>query len=103
VYARPRARLRVTHASAQDLEDIGSKISQLTMYDVRRAYTGALNWALNVSEMEAKVKEATSDEKWCVCGGICGAAAGVVGVGQCAGASTCARLASSGTEQQQGL
>lgn len=47
-----------------DLDDIGSKLANLTMYDVRKAYTGAMNWALNVSEIEAKVKEATSDEKW---------------------------------------
>ncbi|PWN43449.1 ENTH-domain-containing protein, partial [Ceraceosorus guamensis] len=43
---------------------IGNRLANLTMYDVRKAYGDAVNWAMNVSEIEAKVKEATSDEKW---------------------------------------
>jgi epsin len=34
------------------------------MYDVKQLYTTAKNYALNVSEIEAKVNEATSDDPW---------------------------------------
>lgn len=34
------------------------------MYDVKQLYTAAKNYALNVSEIEAKVNEATSDDPW---------------------------------------
>lgn len=47
-----------------DLEDIGSRLANLTMYDVKQLYTAAKNYALNVSEIEAKVNEATSDDPW---------------------------------------
>ncbi|PWN52784.1 ENTH-domain-containing protein [Violaceomyces palustris] len=47
-----------------DFEDIGSKLSNLTFYDVKSLYTQAVNYALNVSEIEAKVKEATNDDPW---------------------------------------
>lgn len=42
----------------------GSRLSNLTMYDVKQLYTAAKNYALNVSEIEAKVNEATSDDPW---------------------------------------
>lgn len=47
-----------------DFEDIGSRLANLTMYDVKQLYTAAKNYALNVSEIEAKVNEATSDDPW---------------------------------------
>jgi hypothetical protein len=36
------------------------------MYDIKSYYNQAKNAVLNVSEMEAKVREATNDEPWCV-------------------------------------
>jgi len=36
------------------------------MYDVKSYYNQARNMVLNVSEMEAKVREATNDDPWCV-------------------------------------
>jgi len=36
------------------------------MYDVKQLYTQAKNYALNVSEIEAKVNEATSNDAWLV-------------------------------------
>lgn len=47
-----------------DFEDIGSKLANLTMYDVKSLYRSARNYALNVSEIEAKVDEATNDDPW---------------------------------------
>ncbi|PWN37572.1 ENTH-domain-containing protein [Meira miltonrushii] len=47
-----------------DFEDIGNKLANLTMYDVKQFYTAAKNYALNVSEIEAKVNEATNDDAW---------------------------------------
>lgn len=35
-----------------------------TMYDVKQAWRAARNYALNVSEIEAKVDEATNDDPW---------------------------------------
>ena len=67
------------------LEAIGSTLSQITMYDIKTMYNQvklrfmsisayliltssspiqAKNVVLNVSEMEAKVREATNDEPW---------------------------------------
>ena len=34
------------------------------MYDLKSYYTQAKNAVLNVSEMEAKVREATNDDPW---------------------------------------
>lgn len=42
----------------------GNKLANLTMYDVKQLYTAAKNYALNISEIEAKVNEATSDDPW---------------------------------------
>lgn len=42
----------------------GNRLANLTMYDVKSLYTQAKNYALNVSEMEAKVREATNDDPW---------------------------------------
>lgn len=47
-----------------DFEDIGTKLSNLTMYDVKSLYRQARNYALNVSDIEAKVDEATNDDPW---------------------------------------
>ncbi|CCF49101.1 hypothetical protein NDA11_003880 [Ustilago hordei] len=47
-----------------DLDHIGSKLANLTMYDVKSLYRQARNYALNVSEIEAKVDEATNDDPW---------------------------------------
>lgn len=42
----------------------GHKISNLTFYDLKQFYTQAKNYALNISEIEAKVREATNDDPW---------------------------------------
>ncbi|PWN23665.1 ENTH-domain-containing protein [Microstroma glucosiphilum] len=42
----------------------GNKISNLTFYDLKSAWTQAKNYALNISDIEAKVNEATSDDPW---------------------------------------
>ena len=34
------------------------------MYDVKKVYRDARNYALNISELEAKVEEATNDDPW---------------------------------------
>ncbi|WFD07676.1 Epsin-3, clathrin recruitment and traffic between the Golgi and endosome [Malassezia vespertilionis] len=47
-----------------DLEEIGNKISNLTFYDLKSFYTQAKNYALNISEIEAKVRDATNDDPW---------------------------------------
>lgn len=44
--------------------DLAKQASQLTMYDVKSYYNQARNMVLNVSEMEAKVREATNDDPW---------------------------------------
>ncbi|KAF8575391.1 ENTH-domain-containing protein [Ramaria rubella] len=46
------------------LESLGSQLSQITMYDIKSYYNQAKNMVLNVSEMEAKVREATNDDPW---------------------------------------
>ncbi|KIM29942.1 hypothetical protein M408DRAFT_328395 [Serendipita vermifera MAFF 305830] len=46
------------------LESLGSQLSKITMYDIKSAYNQAKNMVLNVSEMEAKVQEATNDDPW---------------------------------------
>jgi len=66
------------------LESLGNTLSQITVYDIKNMYnqvkfilssdpaqflhfrleTQAKNVVLNVSEMEAKVREATNDEPW---------------------------------------
>ncbi|KZV81364.1 ENTH-domain-containing protein [Exidia glandulosa HHB12029] len=51
------------------LENLGKQLSQVTMYDVKSVYNQvrarhAKNIVLNVSEMEAKVREATNDDPW---------------------------------------
>lgn len=46
------------------LEALGSQLSKITMYDIKSAYNQAKNMVLNVSEMEAKVQEATNDDPW---------------------------------------
>ena len=38
----------------------------MTFYDLKQLYTQAKNYALNISEIEAKVREATNDDPWCV-------------------------------------
>ncbi|CUA68801.1 ENTH domain-containing protein C794,11c [Schizosaccharomyces pombe 972h-] [Rhizoctonia solani] len=46
------------------LEAIGNQLSQITMYDIKSMYNQAKNMVLNVSEMEAKVRDATNDDPW---------------------------------------
>lgn len=46
------------------LESLGNALSQVTMYDIKSVYNQAKNMVLNVSEMEAKVREATNDDPW---------------------------------------
>ncbi|KAH7337018.1 hypothetical protein B0J17DRAFT_665880 [Rhizoctonia solani] len=46
------------------LESLGNQLSQITMYDIKSMYNQAKNMVLNVSEMEAKVREATNDDPW---------------------------------------
>ncbi|KAF7289459.1 Epsin domain-containing protein [Mycena chlorophos] len=46
------------------LEALGNSLSQITMYDIKSMYNQAKNVVLNVSEIEAKVREATNDDPW---------------------------------------
>ncbi|CDO72188.1 hypothetical protein BN946_scf184970.g40 [Trametes cinnabarina] len=46
------------------LESIGSALSQITLYDIKSMVNQAKNVVFNVSEMEAKVRDATNDEPW---------------------------------------
>ncbi|KAF9068587.1 hypothetical protein BDP27DRAFT_1224022 [Rhodocollybia butyracea] len=46
------------------LEALGNSLSQITMYDIKSYYEQAKNVVLNVSEIEAKVREATNDDPW---------------------------------------
>ncbi|KAJ7505844.1 hypothetical protein B0H11DRAFT_2170047 [Mycena galericulata] len=46
------------------LESLGTTLSQITLYDIKSMYNQAKNVVLNVSEIEAKVREATNDEPW---------------------------------------
>ncbi|KAM6494275.1 hypothetical protein JOM56_010636 [Amanita muscaria] len=46
------------------LESFSNTISQITLYDIKSVYNQAKNMVLNVSETEAKVREATNDDPW---------------------------------------
>ncbi|KAH9850193.1 hypothetical protein C2E23DRAFT_328990 [Lenzites betulinus] len=46
------------------LESLGNALSQITMYDIKSMVNQAKNVVFNVSEMEAKVRDATNDEPW---------------------------------------
>ncbi|KAJ4482502.1 hypothetical protein J3R30DRAFT_3460099 [Lentinula aciculospora] len=46
------------------LEALGNSLSQITLYDIKSYYEQAKNVVLNVSEIEAKVREATNDDPW---------------------------------------
>ncbi|KAF8073556.1 hypothetical protein FPV67DRAFT_1666329 [Lyophyllum atratum] len=46
------------------LESLGNTLSQITLYDIKSAYNQAKNVVLNISEMEAKVREATNEDPW---------------------------------------
>ncbi|EPQ54820.1 ENTH-domain-containing protein [Gloeophyllum trabeum ATCC 11539] len=46
------------------IESLANTLSQVTVYDIKSMYNQAKNMVLNVSEMEAKVREATNDEPW---------------------------------------
>ncbi|KAH8804202.1 hypothetical protein DL96DRAFT_1631459 [Flagelloscypha sp. PMI_526] len=46
------------------LQSLGNQLSQITMYDVKSMYEQAKNVVLNVSENEAKIREATNDDPW---------------------------------------
>jgi len=57
-----------SHASLQPRSHAGlaKQASQITMYDVKSYYNQAKNMVLNLTEMEAKVRDATNDEPWYV-------------------------------------
>ncbi|WFD25205.1 Epsin-3, clathrin recruitment and traffic between the Golgi and endosome [Malassezia nana] len=46
------------------LSNLANMLSNLTFYDLKQFYTQAKNYALNISEIEAKVREATNDDPW---------------------------------------
>ncbi|KXN83151.1 hypothetical protein AN958_01822 [Leucoagaricus sp. SymC.cos] len=46
------------------LESLGNQISSMTFYDIKTMYNQAKNMVLNISETEAKVREATNDDPW---------------------------------------
>ncbi|KAH6912582.1 epsin-3 [Coprinopsis sp. MPI-PUGE-AT-0042] len=46
------------------IESLSSTLSNITMYDIKSMYNQAKNVVLNVSETEAKVREATNDDPW---------------------------------------
>lgn len=46
------------------LDSFATSLSSLSLYDIKAMYNQAKNAVLNVSEMEAKVREATNDEPW---------------------------------------
>ncbi|OSC98000.1 ENTH-domain-containing protein [Trametes coccinea BRFM310] len=46
------------------LESLGNALSQITLYDIKSMVNQAKNVVFNVSEMEAKVRDATNDEPW---------------------------------------
>ncbi|CCM03741.1 uncharacterized protein FIBRA_05887 [Fibroporia radiculosa] len=46
------------------IESLSNTLSQITMYDIKSMYNQAKNVVFNVSEMEAKVREATNDDPW---------------------------------------
>jgi hypothetical protein len=57
---------RCSYATVQLSNDVelAQQASQMTMYDVKTYYNQAKNAVLNVSETEAKVREATNDDPW---------------------------------------
>ncbi|KAH9983699.1 hypothetical protein BJV74DRAFT_849499 [Russula compacta] len=46
------------------IEALGNTLSNITLYDIKSMYTQAKNVVFNVSEMEAKVREATNEDSW---------------------------------------
>jgi epsin len=54
----------LTSVTMDRLESLAGQLSQITMYDIKSYYNQAKNVVLNVSEMEAKVREATNDDPW---------------------------------------
>ncbi|KAF8903085.1 hypothetical protein CPB84DRAFT_1845920 [Gymnopilus junonius] len=46
------------------LESLSNTLANITLYDIKSMYNQAKNVVLNVSEMEAKVREATNDDPW---------------------------------------
>jgi epsin len=46
------------------LAALGEQLSQVTVYDLKTYYNQAKNIVLQVSEMEAKVLEATNEDAW---------------------------------------
>jgi epsin len=46
------------------IESLSNTISQISLYDIKSMYNQAKNMVLNVSETEAKVREATNDDPW---------------------------------------
>lgn len=50
--------------SGYETTELAQQASQISMYDVKTYYNQAKNAVLNVSETEAKVREATNDDPW---------------------------------------
>ncbi|KAF8964366.1 hypothetical protein BDZ97DRAFT_903045 [Flammula alnicola] len=48
----------------EKLESLSTTLQNITLYDIKSMYNQAKNVVLNVSEMEAKVREATNDDPW---------------------------------------
>lgn len=46
------------------IAELAKQAQNLTMYDLKSYYTQAKNMVLNISDMEAKVREATNDDTW---------------------------------------
>ncbi|KAJ3518180.1 hypothetical protein NLJ89_g14 [Agrocybe chaxingu] len=46
------------------IESLTNTLQNITLYDIKSMYNQAKNVVLNVSEMEAKVREATNDDPW---------------------------------------
>lgn len=48
----------------ESLENIGTQLSNLTVYDLKSYYSKAKGVLLNLTEYEQKVREATSNDPW---------------------------------------
>lgn len=48
------------------IEKLAKQASEITLYDIKSVVNKAKNVALNLSEIEIKVRDATNDDAWCV-------------------------------------
>lgn len=56
--------LLLLRSKMDKLAALGEQLSQVTVYDLKTYYNQAKNIVLQVSEMEAKVLEATNEDAW---------------------------------------